>query len=55
VYGMRYFYRLLGLKDRLVELPVIKAKKKLPLFSIMKHVKRYSKLLRFLNKGFCLG
>ncbi len=30
VYGLRYFYRLLGLKDRLVELPRIKAKKKLP-------------------------
>jgi integrase/recombinase XerD len=30
VYGLRYFYRLLGLKDRLVELPSIKAKKKLP-------------------------
>jgi site-specific recombinase XerD len=30
VYGLRYFYRLMGLKDRLVELPRIKAKKKLP-------------------------
>lgn len=31
VYGLRHFYRLLGLKDRLVELPIIKAKKKLPI------------------------
>ena len=30
VYGLRHFYRLLGLKERLVELPTIKAKKKLP-------------------------
>jgi integrase/recombinase XerD len=30
VYGLRHFYRLLGLKDRLVDLPIIKAKKKLP-------------------------
>ena len=30
MYGLRYFYRLLGLKDRVVELPSIKAKKKLP-------------------------
>jgi hypothetical protein len=30
VYGLRYFYRLLGMSDRIVELPSIKAKKKLP-------------------------
>jgi len=30
VYGLRHFYRLLGLKERLVELPSIKARKKLP-------------------------
>lgn len=30
VYGLRHFYRLQGMNDRLVELPSIKAKKKLP-------------------------
>jgi len=30
VYGLRHFYRLLGMNDRIVELPSIKAKKKLP-------------------------
>jgi integrase/recombinase XerD len=30
VYGLRHFYRLQGMKDRIVELPSIKAKKKLP-------------------------
>jgi site-specific recombinase XerD len=30
VYGLRYFYRLLGMNHRIVELPSIKAKKKLP-------------------------
>jgi integrase/recombinase XerD len=30
VYGLRYFYRLLGMSHRLVELPIIKAPKKLP-------------------------
>jgi len=30
VYGLRHFYRLQGMKDRIVELPSIKVKKKLP-------------------------
>jgi integrase/recombinase XerD len=30
VYGLRHFYRLQGMNDRIVELPSIKAKKKLP-------------------------
>ena len=30
VYGLRHFYRLSGINDRIVELPSIKAKKKLP-------------------------
>jgi integrase/recombinase XerD len=30
VYGLRHFYRLSGMNDRIVELPSIKAKKKLP-------------------------
>ncbi|MCX6262445.1 MAG: tyrosine-type recombinase/integrase, partial [Bacteroidia bacterium] len=30
VYGLRHFYRLQGMKDRIVELPSIKSKKKLP-------------------------
>jgi site-specific recombinase XerD len=30
VYGLRHFYRLLGLKERIVELPSFKTKKKLP-------------------------
>jgi site-specific recombinase XerD len=30
VYGLRHFYRLLGMTDRLVELPIIKCNKKLP-------------------------
>ena len=30
VYGLRHFYRIAGLKERVVELPSIKAKRKLP-------------------------
>lgn len=30
VYGLRHFYRILGLKERIVELPRFKTKKKLP-------------------------
>jgi integrase/recombinase XerD len=30
VYGLRHFYRISGMNDRIVELPSIKAKKKLP-------------------------
>jgi hypothetical protein len=38
VYGLRHFYRLLGLTNRLVDLPSIKVKKKLPVAERMKVV-----------------
>lgn len=43
VYGLRRFYRLLGLNERLIELPSIKAKKKLPVVLNYKECKELFK------------
>lgn len=49
VYGLRHFYRLLGLKERLVELPIIKAKKKLPVVLNYEECKALFKAPAFLK------
>lgn len=40
VYGLRFVYRMYGMKDKLIELPSIKREKKLPVVLSRKEVKR---------------
>lgn len=55
VYGLRFAYRLLGMKDKRLELPGIKHAKKLPVVLSREEVKRLLKAPKLLKHRILLG
>jgi site-specific recombinase XerD len=55
VYGLRFAYRMLGMKDKRVELPEIKHEKKLPVIVSREEMKRLLKAPKLLKHRVLLG
>jgi site-specific recombinase XerD len=55
VYGLRYVFRMEGLKDKHIELPMIKHEKKLPVVLSKEEVKRLLKAPQLLKHRILLG
>jgi site-specific recombinase XerD len=55
VYGLRYVYRMLGMKDKRIELPSIKRDKRLPVVLSREEVKRLLKAPQYLKHRVLLG
>jgi integrase/recombinase XerD len=55
VYGLRYIYRMYGMKDKRLELPVIKRDKRLPVVLSRQEVKRLLKAPKLLKHRVLLG
>lgn len=55
VYGLRFAFRMLGLKDKHIELPGIKHEKKLPIVLSREEVKRLLKAPKLLKHRILLG
>jgi len=55
VYGLRFAYRVFGLKDKRIELPEIKHTKKLPLVLSQQEVRRLLKAPKLLKHKILIG
>ncbi|TXK18375.1 tyrosine-type recombinase/integrase [Pontibacter qinzhouensis] len=55
VYGLRFAFRMEGLKDKLIELPAIKADKRLPVVLSREEVQRLLKAPKLLKHRILLG
>jgi integrase/recombinase XerD len=55
VYGLRFVYRMLGMKDKQIELPSIKHEKRLPVVLSREEVKRLLKAPKYLKHRVLLG
>ncbi len=55
VYGLRFAYRMLGMKDKRIELPTIKRSKKLPVVLSKEEVKRLFKAATLLKHKILIG
>jgi len=55
VYGLRFIFRMYGLKDKRIELPSIKKEKKLPVVLSREEVKRLLKAPKYLKHRVLLG
>jgi integrase/recombinase XerD len=55
VYGLRFVYRMLGMKDKRIELPSIKHEKRLPVVLSREEVKRLLKAPKYLKHRVLLG
>ncbi|NLJ08534.1 MAG: tyrosine-type recombinase/integrase [Sphingobacteriales bacterium] len=55
VYGLRFIFRMYGLKDKRIELPSIKKEKKLPVVLSREEIKRLLKAPKYLKHRILLG
>lgn len=55
VYGLRFAYRMLGMKDKRIELPTIKRSKKLPVVLSKEEIKRLFKAATLLKHKILIG
>ena len=55
VYGLRFIFRMYGLKDKRIELPKIKQEKRLPVVLSREEVKRLLKAPKLLKHRVLIG